>query len=148
MLKPPLENDNALVWWERNHIINKPQIILNEVGGVLPLDRAYGYSNGGWNVGGTLHKLVQLDPIIETVPLRGVTMTEEAMAFVSQSRSLPAGRTPTNLGFSGGGSMTWICAILETSTALYGYGRFNARLAFGVIYFTHSTSAPIHSHEE
>jgi hypothetical protein len=96
-----LENDNALVWWERNHIINKPQIILNEVG-VLPLGRAYGYSNGGWIVGGTLHKLVQLDPIIETVPLRGVTMTEEAMAFVSQSRSLPAGRTPTNLGFSGG----------------------------------------------
>jgi hypothetical protein len=50
--------------------------------------------------------------------------------------------------FQGVGSMTWICAILETRTALYGYGRFNARLAFGVIYFTHSTSAPIHSHEE
>jgi hypothetical protein len=96
-----LEDDFATTIWSHNHTFNKPQIILNELGGVLPLDRAYGYSNGGWNVGGTLHKLVQLDPIVETVPLRGVTMIEEAMAFVSQTKSLPAGRTPTDLGFGG-----------------------------------------------
>jgi hypothetical protein len=28
-------------------------------------------------------------------------MIEEAMAFVSQTKSLPAGRTPTDLGFGG-----------------------------------------------
>lgn len=93
-----LENDKALVWWDRNHLINKPQSFLNHVAGVLPVDRAYGYSNGGWNLGGTLHKLVQLDPLVEAVPLRGVTMTEEAMVLVTQTRSLPAGRTPTKLG--------------------------------------------------
>jgi hypothetical protein len=97
-----LEDDFATTIWSLNHATNKPQIILNELGGVLPLDRAYGYSNEGWNVGGALHKLVQLEPIVETVPLRGVTMPEEAMAFVTQTRSLPAGRTPTNLGMPNG----------------------------------------------
>ncbi|MES2707736.1 MAG: alpha/beta hydrolase [Verrucomicrobiota bacterium] len=91
-----LEDDFATTIWSVNHTFNKPQGIL------APLDRAYGYSNGGYTVDGTTHKLVQLDPILLVVPLRGVTMTEEAMAFVTKTRSLPAGRTPTNLGMPSG----------------------------------------------
>lgn len=100
-----LEDDFATIIWGDNHEWNKPQRFFNEVGGVIPVERAYGYSNSGWNVDESLHKLVQLDPIVETFPLRGITMTEEAMAYVSQTRSLPAGRTPTNLGFTGGGEI-------------------------------------------
>jgi hypothetical protein len=96
-----LEDDLATRIWSGNHAANKPQILLNELGGVFPLDRAYGYSNGGWNVGGA--------------PLRGVTMTEEAMAFVSQTRSLPAGRTPTNLGFAGGMQINMDTFVFENS---------------------------------
>ncbi len=96
-----LEDDFATTIWSYNHTFNKPQAFLNEVGGIIPLGRAYGYSIDGWKVGGARHKLVQLDPFVELLPVRGVTMVEEAMAFVSQTRSLPAGRTPTNLGLGG-----------------------------------------------
>ncbi len=92
-----LEDDNALIWWDRNHLINKPQGTLT-----APVERAYGYSSSGWTINGMLHKLAQMDPIILTVPLRGVTMTEEAMDYVSKTRSIAAGRTPTKLGFTSG----------------------------------------------
>jgi hypothetical protein len=85
-----LEDDFATKIWGDNQTLNKPQGIL------APLHR-YGYSNSGYTVDGTLHKLAQLDPLVLSVPLRGITMTEEAMAFVTQTRSLPAGRTPTNI---------------------------------------------------
>jgi hypothetical protein len=101
-----LEDDLATRIWSANHVANKPQIIL------APLHR-YGYSNSGYTVDGTLHKLAQLDPLVLSVPLRGITMTEEAMAFVTQTRSLPAGRTPTNLGFTSGGQLNMDTFIFE-----------------------------------
>lgn len=86
-----LEDDFATGLWSLNHEYNKPQGIL------APLDRAYGYSRSGYSISGATHKLAQLDPILLALPLRGVTMVEEALAYVTQTRSFPAGRTPTNL---------------------------------------------------
>jgi hypothetical protein len=37
------------------------------------------------------------------------------MAFVSQTRSLPAGRTPTNLGFAGGTQINMDTFVFENS---------------------------------
>jgi len=102
-----LEDDFATTIWSFNHLTNKPQ------GFFAPLDRAYGYSNSGFNVGGITHKLVQLDPIVLVVPLRGVTKPEEAFAFVTQTRSLPAGRTPTNLAMPDGAKIDLDGFVLE-----------------------------------
>jgi hypothetical protein len=88
-----LEDDSATTIWSQNHVLNKPN-------GPLSTDRTYVYYPNGSDIDGQgyIHKLVRLDPFAN----RPVTTTEEAMAFVTQTRSLPAGRTPNNLGFASG----------------------------------------------
>lgn len=90
-----LEDDQATTIWSGNHALNKPQ-------GILPTDIPYGFSPNGYTIRGSIFKLAELDPSVVRTPLRGLTKTEEALAFVTQTRSLPAGRTPTSLGFTGG----------------------------------------------
>ncbi len=86
-----LEDDFATTAWSLNQTINKPNSVT---------DRTYEYSNSGWDLGdghGTKSKLIRFDLFSN----HAVTMEEEAMAFVTRTQSLPAGRTPTNLEMPG-----------------------------------------------
>jgi len=92
-----LKDDFATTIWGINHDVNKPHRLDN---------RLYGYQPSGYTLSdGSVFKLAELSPLLApifTPPVRGITKPEEAFSFVTQTRSLPAGRTPTNLGMPGG----------------------------------------------
>lgn len=87
-----LEDDFATTIWGINHDVNKPQRLDN---------RLYGYRPSGYTLSdGSMFKLAELSPLlapITTPPIRGVTKPEEAFAFVTKTRSLPAGPYYTNV---------------------------------------------------
>ena len=91
-----LEDDFATGLWLVNHEHNKPQRMDNP---------PYGYAPNGYTLSnGSICKLAELDPLLAPItllPKRGVSKFEEALAFVTQTRSFPAGRTPTNLNMPG-----------------------------------------------